>query len=110
VRARSLALTTHLIARADATLAELGVSVVTPREPDQRGGHVALAHPEAARLAQAWRAAGVVPDYRPPAVLRVAPVAFYNTFAEINTALERLAEILRTGSHHAFPAPATLVP
>jgi kynureninase len=110
VRARSLALTTHLIERADAALAGLGVSVVTPRQAAQRGGHVALAHPEAARLAQAWRAVGVVPDFRPPAVLRVAPVAFYNTFAEIDDAIDRLAAILHDGSYRAFPAPTGLVP
>jgi kynureninase len=110
VRARSLALTDHLIRQAETLLTPLGVSIVTPRDSGSRGGHVALAHPEAARLAQAWRAVGVVPDFRPPAVLRVAPVAFYNTFADLDTALARLADILRTGAHRAYPAPTDRVP
>lgn len=110
VRAQSLALTEHLITQADHLLAPLGLSIVTPRDPAARGGHVALCHPEARRLAAAWRAAGVIPDFRPPAVLRVAPVAFYNTFADIDAALNHLAAILHDGRYRDLPTPSDLVP
>ena len=110
VRARSLHLTQHLIDRVERDLVPLGISIVTPRADAERGGHVALAHPEGWRLCQAWKAAGVVPDFRQPAILRIAPVAFYTTPAEIDEALDRLVVILRERRHLTFPAQPTLVP
>ncbi|WP_221032762.1 kynureninase [Actomonas aquatica] len=110
LRARSLALTTHLLARCDDTLAALGVTIATPRDPAARGGQVALVHPAAGRLCPALRAAGVVPDYRHPDVLRLAPSPFYNTFADVDAAIDRLAEILRSQSYLDWPDPTTAAP
>ncbi len=97
VRERSLALTDHLMAQADAELPEM--TVVTPRAPERRGGHVALAHPEALRLSLALRRRGVIPDFRPPDLLRLAPVALYNTEADVDRAVATLRELLDTGAH-----------
>ena len=97
VRARSLALTDALIARVDADLPEL--AVVTPRPHARRGGHVALRHPEAAQLSKALRRRGVIPDYRRPDVLRLAPVAFYTTQADLDRAVAVLRELLDSGAH-----------
>ena len=97
VRERSLALTERLLERADALLPEM--KVVTPRAPERRGGHVALAHPEALRLSLALRRRGVVPDFRPPDLLRLAPVALYNTEADVDRAVAVLRELLDTGAH-----------
>ncbi|MCF3651300.1 kynureninase [Synoicihabitans lomoniglobus] len=110
VRDRSLALTAHLLSRADTELAALGFSIVTPRDAADRGGHIALAHPSAGQICPALRAAGVVPDYRHPAVLRLAPVAFYTTRADIDQAIDRLIEIMRTNAHHAWPPVETAAP
>lgn len=97
VRARSLELTDALLARVDAQLPE--VEVVTPRAHERRGGHLALRHPEAARLSRALRRRGVVPDFRRPDVLRLAPVAFYTTEADLDRAVGVLRELLDTGAH-----------
>jgi len=97
VRERSLALTAYLTAQADAQLPEM--TVVTPREPGRRGGHVALAHPEALRLSLALRRRGVTPDFRPPDLLRLAPVALYNTEADVDRAVAILRELLDSGAH-----------
>jgi kynureninase len=97
VRARSLVLTGYLIARADETLPEF--TVRTPRNPHERGGHVALEHPEAQRLSLALRARGIVPDYRPPNLLRLAPVALYNTEAELDETVRVLRDLLDTGAY-----------
>ncbi|MEW6420723.1 MAG: kynureninase [Deinococcota bacterium] len=99
VRARSLTLTSQLMALADAQLPEL--RIVTPREPARRGGHVALAHPEAHALSLALRAHGITPDFRPPDILRLAPVALYNTEAEIEETVRVLRTLLDTGEHRA---------
>ncbi len=95
VRARSLELTERLITALERDVTEL--TIVTPRAPDRRGGHVAVRHPDAARLSRALRARGVVPDHRPPDVLRLAPVAFYTLDEEIDRVVEVLRELLDGG-------------
>lgn len=97
VRARSLQLTDHLLARVDAELPEL--RVVTPRPHAERGGHVALAHPQAHALSLALRGRGIIPDFRQPDILRLAPVALYNTEAELEETVRVLRELLDTGAH-----------
>ena len=97
IRARSLELTDLLIARAEAVVPEL--RVVTPRPHAERGGHVSFAHPEARALSVALRARRIVPDFRQPDILRLAPVALYNTEAEVEETVRVLRELLDTGAH-----------
>jgi kynureninase len=97
MRTKSLAMTDRLIALADERLAKFGVRVVTPREHDRRGGHVALSHPEAHAISIALRDRGVVPDFRPPDILRLAPAPLYNTFAEVDAAVDAIDAIFDEG-------------
>jgi kynureninase len=99
VRTRSLELTDRLIAAVDALLPE--VRVLTPRPHAERGGHVAIAHPEAHGLSLALRARGVIADHRPPDVLRLAPVALYTGDAEVDRAVAVLRAILDAGAQRA---------
>jgi kynureninase len=117
VRARSLALTGYLIHLVDARLAEHGFAVGTPRQPSRRGGHVAVEHAEAVRIAKALKARGIVPDFRPPSpsaplgagVIRLAPVALYNTFEELWRTAEALREVVATGEYARFAAGREVV-
>lgn len=109
LRARSLALTDFLLARIDTDLAPLGFKVVTPRPHPARGGHIALAHPEAWRLCQALKAAGVVPDFRSPDMIRLAPAPLYTRFTECADAITRLKTIVTTESYKDFPDTRALV-
>jgi len=104
LRAKSLRLTEYLIELADARLAGLGFRVGTPRAAAERGGHVALEHPQGAQIARALRARGVVPDFRPPNVVRLAPVPLYNTFSEVWQAVEALAAIVERGEYRQYEA------
>ncbi|MBA3824900.1 MAG: kynureninase, partial [Ktedonobacterales bacterium] len=97
LRAKSLALTDYLIALVD-ELGEQGYGVGTPREHARRGGHVAVTHPDAARIGKALKAHGVIPDFRPPDVLRLAPIAFYTSFVEVWEAAQQLRAIVQTGA------------
>ncbi len=103
VRRRSVRQTEFLEAMADDVLAELGFQVATPRSAHARGGHVALAHPEAARLSRALKDRGVVPDFRPPDVVRLGPHPLYTSFEEIARALAILREIVLQGEHLRYP-------
>src|SRR5262249_5533542 len=71
LRAKSLAQTNYLIDLIDKELGPLGVSIASPRVSAARGGHVALAHHEAWRVCQALQAAGVIPDFRHPDLIRL---------------------------------------
>ncbi|MCW3052602.1 MAG: kynureninase [Chthonomonadales bacterium] len=102
MRAKSLELTDYLMQLIDAQLSEFGVVVVTPREAERRGGHVALRHPDAHALAVALRAQGIVPDFRPPDILRLAPVPLYVRFIDCHQAVERLRALLETGDYKRF--------
>ena len=111
LREKSLRLTAYLMARLEARLpfAAGGFRFANPREDRRRGGHVALAHPEGARLCKALKAAGVITDFRPPDIVRFAPVPLYNTFEECHETVERLRTVLETGAHLKFPPGRNLV-
>lgn len=96
IRARSLELTTYLMEQAGTELAARGFAIVTPPEPIRRGGHVAITHPEAENLVKALTAQGIVTDFRYPDVIRVAPVALYNTVDELDHLVTALLSL--TGS------------
>ncbi|MCX6574607.1 MAG: kynureninase [Candidatus Aminicenantes bacterium] len=106
VREKSLRMTRFLMDMADALLAAppYGFSIGTPREEARRGGHVAVRHPEGLRIAEALRAHGIVPDFRPPDIVRIAPIALYNTFTELWTLVRHLREIVETREYERFPA------
>jgi kynureninase len=99
LRARSLRQTAFLIGLAVDRLARFGVTVVGPYPDHRRGGHIALAHPEALRVSKALRAAGVVVDFRPPNLVRLGPSPLYTSFAECCAAIERLEAIMAAGSY-----------
>jgi kynureninase len=83
---------------------------VTPIEDERRGGHLALVHPEAAQISRALRRTGVVPDYRPPNIIRLAPVPLYNSFRDCWEAVVKLRHILETGSYKESDEARELVP
>jgi kynureninase len=109
IREKSVAQTQFLIDYTVGKLTSFGVRVVTPRDPDRRGGHVTLAHPDAAKLSRALRARGVVPDFRPPDMLRFAPAPLYTSFAECEAALRALGSVLSKNDYHQLPDADDLV-
>jgi kynureninase len=109
IRDKSLGLTEVLRERVEERLAEFGVTVVTPRGEHRRGGHVTLAHPHAGILSKALRLRNVIPDFRPPNLLRLCPHPLYNTMDEIETAVEVLREMLTTRSYERVAAADSLV-
>ena len=97
IRDRSLALSEFIIRIADELLVPMGFGVVTPRDTARRGGHVALSHPLAKGICTALRQNGVVPDFRPPNIVRLAPSALYNTFDDCLKAVCACQLVLENG-------------
>ncbi|MER3485727.1 MAG: kynureninase, partial [Chloroflexota bacterium] len=112
IREKSLALTSYLIALLDAsglTAPPYSFTVVTPREPARRGGHVAIAHAAAPRIVRALKRRGVVPDFRPPDMIRLAPVALYTSFHDVWLVVQHLRDIIDTGEDKQGPETRELV-
>lgn len=60
------------------------------------GAQVALHHPHAYAICQAWVAKGVVADFRAPNVLRVGFSPLFLSFQDIVIAAERLADVMQS--------------
>jgi kynureninase len=104
LRGKSLALTGFLAEILDDKLSSppYGYTVGTPRENNRRGGHLAVEHPEAWRICQALKKRKIIPDFRPPRVIRLAPAPFYSSFGDVLTVAEALKEIVDGREYEAF--------
>lgn len=68
-------------------------TIGTPQENKRRGGNVAIEHEEGMRISEALRARGVISDFRPPNVMRIAPIPLYNTYSEAWKVIQHLREM-----------------
>jgi kynureninase len=93
IREKSKRQTAQLIALAD----QHGWRVNTPRDPDQRGGTVSLAVPDAPEVCRELLQRDIIVDYRPQAGVRMSP-HFYTADHELQTAIAAVDEILRSRS------------
>jgi kynureninase len=97
-------LTSYLIEIHDAWLEPHGFALATPRDPDRRGAHVTLRHPNAWQFCQALKAAGVIPDFRTPERLRLGLAPLYTRFVDVYEAMTRLRDVAESGAWREFPA------
>jgi len=96
IRERSLRLTRLLIELCDAA----GLEVVSPREPERRGGTVTVSTPDHAACHKELGARGIVCDFRPEPAggIRLGP-HFFNTEDEVRHAVSELADIVASGAY-----------
>lgn len=80
-------------ALSDTELAQL--TLVGPPPGTLAGGHLAVAHPQARLLAHLLRERGVVPDFRPPDILRLCPAPLSSRFQDIAEMIVILSDLLR---------------
>jgi kynureninase len=93
IRAKSRHQTSRLLALAD----EQGWPCTTPRDPERRGGTVALDVPQGYEVSKALKARDIVCDFRPGAGVRLSP-HFYTLDDELDAAVDAIAEILAGGA------------
>ncbi|MEY3764093.1 MAG: hypothetical protein RLZ42_753, partial [Armatimonadota bacterium] len=72
-----------------------GWQVITPADAALRGGHIAIAHPGAGRMSKALRGMGVVPDHRPPDILRLAPPPWAVNEGDIAAVVTKILDAAR---------------
>lgn len=102
IREKSLDLTGYLMYLIDEKLTKYGFGVGNYREDEKRTGHVALVHEDAIRINEAMKAKGIIPDFRFPDVIRLAPVALYTSFTEVYDMVDILIDIMETKEYEKF--------
>lgn len=105
IREKSLKLTSYLIYLVDELLAKdpYNISIGTPREPNRRGGHIALEREEFAyEICEALKSHDIVPDFRPKNIVRIAPIALYNTFQDVWNVVQILKRIIDDKEYEQF--------
>ena len=104
IRRKSLKITEYLMFLVDEMLADppYKFSIGTPRQPERRGGHVGVVHEDAWRVTEALKARGVIPDFRPPNVIRLAPISLYNSYRDVWRVAQHLKAIIDNKEHERF--------
>lgn len=103
IRRKSVRQTQRLVDLADA----LGIPVVGPRTPGERGGTVTLDVPAGQAVTHALAERNVLVDYRPGAGIRVSP-HFYTTDEELEIFMSELTRAMSASrsSHSLRATPA----
>ena len=97
IRAKSIRQTSRLIQLAD----DRGFRVHASRDPEHRGGTVAIRVPHAYEVSKALLARDILVDYRPDAGVRIAP-HFYTSDDELDSAVAAIDEILEREQWREF--------
>ncbi len=99
LRQKSLLQGEYLLFLAREFLFPLGFSSGSPEDPERRGSHIALRHPEAYRICQSMIHGHIIPDFRAPDVIRLGITPLYTTWTGLHKAVMRIREILISGEY-----------
>lgn len=102
IRKKSLQLTSFMIELIQQELDGHEFTIATPLDKQVRGGHVYIEHAEAARICKALKANGVIPDFRAPSGIRLAPVALYNSFEDVWNTVQILKKIMEEKTYEKY--------
>ena len=102
IRRRSMEQTDLLVELLEAA----GFDVLSPRDPNRRGGTVVVRTPEAEAVYRELGARQVICDFRPDAGIRLGP-HFFNTDDELRFTAAQIAEIVESGAWERHLGAAT---
>ena len=102
IRRRSMEQTDLLVGLLEAA----GFEVLSPRDPNRRGGTVVVRTPEAEAVYRELGARQVICDFRPDAGIRLGP-HFFNTDDELRFTAAQIAEIVKSGAWERHLGAAT---
>jgi kynureninase len=92
--AKSQTLTQAFIELAETHCNGLGLTLVSPRDPAQRGSQVCFSHAHAFAVMQALIARNVIGDFRAPDILRFGFTPLYTRYADVWDAVQALHAVL----------------
>jgi kynureninase len=82
------------IALVERRCAGLGLTLASPRDPAERGCHVAFRHPHGYSIMRALIERGVIGDFREPDALRFGFAPLYLRYRDVQDAVEILHDVL----------------
>jgi kynureninase len=99
IRKKSVTQSEYLMKLAKELLWPLGFQPGSPLDPEKRGSHISLRHPEAYRICKALidphvGEAVVIPDFREPDNIRLGITPLYTTYTEIFVAITEIRNIV----------------
>jgi kynureninase len=111
IREKSLKITEYLIYLIDEILSKTpyNYGIVTPRTPNRRGGHVGVYHEKAWKINQSLIERGVIPDFRPPNIIRLAPIPLYVSYHEVWKVVQILKSIIDEDDMEKFSDSKSIV-
>lgn len=109
IRNKSLHITQYMMDLIEQELSGLGFTIGNPREDARRGGHVCLEHEEAIRICKALVDHRIIPDFRPPNIIRLAPIAFYTSYEEVWHTVQTLKEIVMEKQYEKYDRKRNVV-
>ena len=108
---KSVGLTERFIDLCDKHLARFGFEIATPRDPASRGSHVAVVHAQAQAIGLALiNEQSVIPDFRPPDLLRFGFAPLYIGFADVDSTVKRIVDVVEGGGIDRGKDNTPLVP
>jgi kynureninase len=94
-REKSVALGEFLVRLWEAFLEPLGVTLRSPREGARRGSHLSFGHPEGLAIDRALiEEMKVIPDFRPPDVIRFGFAPLYTRYEDLYEAADRFRRVI----------------
>ena len=102
IRKKSLNITAYMMCLIEKKLIKYGFGIGNPREDAVRGGHVALTHEDALRINEAFKVNGIIPDFRYPNVIRLAPAPLYVSYEDVYEMVERIIKIMENKEYEQF--------
>lgn len=105
IREKSKKLTSYLVFLIQEYLSTkpYNFKIVSPEDPESRSGHIAITRKnELYRINEALKSKGVIPDYRPPGLIRLAPSPLYNSFEDVWNVVQYLKGIIDASEYENF--------
>ncbi|PJW20170.1 kynureninase [Geobacillus thermodenitrificans] len=102
IRQKSLQLTNYFMYLIEQELSHFGFIIGNPKDDVRRGGHISLEHEEAARICKSLKENGVIPDFRAPNIIRLAPIALYTSYEEVWNVVQIMKKIMQEKQYKKF--------
>lgn len=98
LQAKSQQMMQFLEEMVEVELVTLGFSQITPKNPQKRGSHLTLSHPDGLQISKALthgiNGVSLIPDFRPPSYIRLGLTPLYTSFEDLVRAVELIKEVV----------------